>query len=143
MLAHPDDGLTTLATKINNEQYELMRQSKKDGAVGGTTVVFDLQQRALYFSKTIIPFMRNPEVHAAAYRHIGLYGYRFATLKKYLSLAPTPLEQTEGLEQLRALENGIPIRVVIVDYQGRTHWAVDSPEDVKTVEAIIAKEGEF
>ncbi len=144
MLTNPEDGLTTLATPISKQQYELMVSTKNKGAVGGTTVVFDLNHRALYFSKSLIPYLRNAKAtNAAAYRHIGLYGYRYPTLKKYLSLAPTPLEQTEGLEQLRALENGIPIRIVIVDYKGRSHWAVDSPDDVTIVENIISTEGEL
>ena len=143
MLKNPNDGLTTLATKMSKEQYALMVNTKNKGAVGGTTVVFDLNHYALYFSKALIPYMRNTPTDAVAYRHIGLYGYRFPTLKKYLSLAPTPLEITEELEQLRALENGIPIRVVIVDYKGRSHWAVDCPDDVAIVETIIAKEGEL
>jgi 3-deoxy-manno-octulosonate cytidylyltransferase (CMP-KDO synthetase) len=142
MLADPAVELGTLATKMSPQQYELIVNSKKNGEVGGTTVVFDLKQNALYFSKTIIPFMRaNSE--AGAYRHIGLYGFRYSTLEKYINLPQSPLELTEGLEQLRALENGIPIRIVIVDYQGRTHWAVDSHEDILMVENIISAEGEL
>ena len=53
------------------------------------------------------------------------------------------LERTEGLEQLRALENGIPIRVVPVDYGGRTHWSVDSPDDQAAAEDLIGREGEL
>jgi 3-deoxy-manno-octulosonate cytidylyltransferase (CMP-KDO synthetase) len=81
--------------------------------------------------------------HAAVHRHIGLYGYRKAALAQYVQFAPTPLEQTEGLEQLRALENGMSIRVVIVDYRGRTHWSIDAPEDVAVAEKIIGQEGEL
>lgn len=141
MLANPESGLTTLATQMNKSQYDLLATAKKNGEVSGTTVVFDLNKNALYFSKSLIPFMRKAD--AFAYRHIGLYGFRFETLKKYMSLEPTPLEQCEGLEQLRALENGIPIKIVVVDYKGRTHWAVDSPDDVILVEKIIAEEGEL
>ena len=60
-----------------------------------------------------------------------------------MTLTPTPLEITEGLEQLRPLEHGMKIRVAIVDYQGRTHGSVDAPEDVAVIEAIIAREGEL
>ncbi len=56
---------------------------------------------------------------------------------------PSPLEQAESLEQLRALENGIAIRIVEVDYRGRSAWSVDAPSDVDEVEAIIAREGEL
>ena len=54
-----------------------------------------------------------------------------------------PLEAAEGLEQLRALENGMKIRVALVDYKGRTHGSIDAPEDVALVESIIAREGEL
>ena len=108
----------------------------------GATVVFDKNLNALYFSKAIIPFIRNAGA-ASIYRHIGLYGYRRKGLDKYITLQPTPLEQAEGLEQLRALENGMKIHMVIVDYRGRTHGAIDAPEDVALVESIIAREGEL
>ena len=112
--------------------------------MGGTLVVFDRNMNALYFSKTPIPFVRpNKLKELPLYRHIGLYAYRYETLANYLTLQPGPLEQVEGLEQLRALENGINVRVVLVDYRGRTHWSVDSPDDVSKVEAIIAREGEL
>lgn len=137
-------GFATLATKISVEQYNKMRAAKNEGSVGGTMVVFDQKNNALYFSKSMIPFLRNNNINnPPLYRHIGLYGYSYNTLKKYLELIPAPLEQIESLEQLRALENGIPIRVVIVDYKGRTHCAVDSPQDIGIVEKIISKEGEL
>jgi len=76
-------------------------------------------------------------------RHIGLYGYRTAILERLNALPPSPLEELEQLEQLRALENGIGIKIVLVDYQGRTHWSVDSPEDAITAAEIIKREGEL
>jgi 3-deoxy-manno-octulosonate cytidylyltransferase (CMP-KDO synthetase) len=76
-------------------------------------VVADTGGRALYFSRAPIPWDRDgaPRSFAGARRHIGIYAYRVQALLKMASLAPTPLEQTEKLEQLRALENGIEIRV--------------------------------
>ena len=137
-------NLATLATKISIQQYNNMRIAKNNGSVGGTMVVFDKNYRALYFSKSMIPFLRNTSVNnLPIYKHIGLYGYRYPTLEQYIALAPTPLEQIESLEQLRALENGIPIQVVEVDYKERTSHAIDSPEDVAIVENIISKEGEL
>ena len=99
---------------------------------------------ALYFSKAIIPYLRIkdfdvPPVH----RHIGIYGYALDVLGTLATLPQTPLETAEQLEQLRALENGIPIKVVVVDYRGRTHGSVDAPEDIPFAEAIIAREGEL
>lgn len=137
-------GMATTATRMNLEQVNKMAESKLHGKVGGTTVVFDKNDNALYFSKSMIPFLRDKSVNPLPiFRHIGLYVYRYDILKQYLALPPSGLELTEGLEQLRALENGIPIKVVKVDYQGRTHWAVDSQADIDIVEKIIEQEGEL
>ncbi len=136
--------LATPATQLTWEQYDRLAASKSNGTAGGTTVTFDLQHNALYFSKALIPFLRDKSLPIPpVYRHIGLYGYRYDCLKQYLQLKPTPLESSEKLEQLRALENGIPIKVVLVDYKGRSHWAIDSPDDVTIAESIIDKEGEL
>lgn len=144
MLADPSIELATPANKINIEQYNKMLAAKTAGAVGGTMVVFDKNNDAMYFSKSMIPFVRDKNLeNLPLYKHIGLYAYRYNTLKKYLNLKPTLLERIEGLEQLRALENGIKIKIVIVDYKNRTHWAVDSPEDITIVEKIISEEGEL
>ena len=133
------------AAKVKKEASGALEEflaRKQATPASGTTVVFDRKKDALYFSKTVIPYVRK-EGHAGIYRHIGLYGYRKASLARYVELAPAPLEQTEGLEQLRALENGMAVRVAIVDYRGRTHWSIDAPEDVAVAEAIIAREGEL
>ncbi len=137
-------ALATPAVKLNWQQYDAMNTAKSQGEVGGTLVTFDHNYNALYFSKTMIPFLRDRNISEPyVYRHIGLYAYRMTTLEKYLSLTPTHLEKAEKLEQLRALEHGIPIKIVIVDYRGRTHGSVDSPEDLTRVEEIISKEGEL
>ena len=116
----------------------------KDSKAGGTLVVFDLKKDAMYFSRAKIPFNREKqESSEGLYRHIGIYGYKLDGLKKYVGFKASPLEEAEKLEQLRALENGMKIRVVEVEYKGRTHWAVDKPEDVNIVEEIIKKEGEL
>lgn len=145
MQTHPSVPLATTAVRMTHEQYLQMRQAKQAGAVGGTTVVFDKQDNALYFSKSIIPFLRqiSDTARLPVFRHIGLYVYRYAALKQYLALPPTELEQVEGLEQLRALEHGMPIKIVQVDYRGRSHCAIDSQADIDYVETIIAKEGEL
>ncbi|MFC1500113.1 3-deoxy-manno-octulosonate cytidylyltransferase [Candidatus Zixiibacteriota bacterium] len=95
-------------------------------------VVTDLRGRALYFSRSKIPFVRRqPHEGAQPYfKHIGIYGYRKDFLLRFATLPPSPLEKWEGLEQLRALENGFQIRVVETTY--RTH-GVDTPEDLERV----------
>ena len=121
-----------------------MQKAKLKGEVGGTMVVCDKDLNAMYFSKSMIPYIRDTQIESPPlYRHIGLYAYRYSALKKYISLPPTPLEKLEGLEQLRVLENGKPIRVVLVDYKEHTHASIDSPEDVIRVEQLIEAEGEL
>ena len=139
----PDLPMATPAIALPAETEARMRADKAKGSASGTTVVFDKSMNALYFSKNVIPFRRKAETGAPCYQHIGLYGYRRATLEKLVALEPTPLELTESLEQLRALENGVPIRVVLTDYRGREAWSVDSPEDAERVAGIIARDGEL
>jgi 3-deoxy-manno-octulosonate cytidylyltransferase (CMP-KDO synthetase) len=145
MQADASIQLATPAAPITLEQYKKMEDLKLQGIVGGTMVTFDKFYNALYFSKGLIPFLRNTNniSHVPIYKHIGLYCYRYPLLEKYVTLEPTPLELVEGLEQLRVLENGIPIKIVPVDYRGRTAWSVDSPEDIPIVEKILAEEGEL
>lgn len=138
----PEVEMVTPAVKLEGEALESFKKHKLTSPASGATVVFDKNFDALYFSKAVVPFIRKPGA-AQIYRHIGLYGYRRKGLERYIGLTPTPLEQAEGLEQLRALEHGMKIRVVIVDYKGRTHGSVDAPADVALVEAIIAREGEL
>jgi 3-deoxy-manno-octulosonate cytidylyltransferase (CMP-KDO synthetase) len=90
-------------------------------------VVRDRDDRALYFSRAAIPFARVPGAAAPAV-HVGVYGYRRATLLRLAALAATPLERTESLEQLRALEHGIAIRVIDSTY---VSLSVDTPDDLE------------
>jgi len=143
MQSDPSVKMATPATKLSLEKFEEIKRQKSLGIVGGTLVVFDKNNNALYFSKLPIPFVRSKNDSLPLYRHVGLYAYRYQTLQEYLSFPESELEKAEGLEQLRALENCIPIKIVVVDYRGRTHWSVDSPEDLKKVEQIIENEGEL
>ncbi len=142
MILDPASDIVTPAVRLEGPVLEEFLAEKQSTPASGTTVVFDRKRNALYFSKAVIPFMRK-EGHTGIHRHIGLYGYRKAALARYVGFKPAPLEQTEGLEQLRALENGMAIRVAIVDYRGRTHWSIDAPADVAVAERIIKREGEL
>jgi 3-deoxy-manno-octulosonate cytidylyltransferase (CMP-KDO synthetase) len=137
----PHVRIATPAVALDDRQLAALEAHKKDSPASGTTVVLDNKSDALYFSKAIIPFRRNPV--APIYRHVGIYGYRRETLAGLVKLPEGRLEKTEGLEQLRALENGIPIRVVPVEYRSRTHWSIDSPADLSAAEDLIAEEGEL
>ncbi len=143
MAADPALPMATPAVELSPEAYAKMAEAKAKGEVGGTTVVFARSMNALYFSKAIIPFQREKSAGTPVYKHIGLYAYRFDTLSRLVALEPTPLEKAESLEQLRALENGIPIRIVLTSYQGRTPWSVDSPRDAKIATDIVMREGEL
>ncbi len=95
--------------------------------------------RALYFSRAPVPWPRDgvaagrPTQYAGAWRHIGLYGYRVRSLLQFASWAPTPLEETEKLEQLRALEHGMHIH--LVELNEAPPPGVDTPEDLERVRA--------
>jgi 3-deoxy-manno-octulosonate cytidylyltransferase (CMP-KDO synthetase) len=107
-------------------------------------VVADATGRALYFSRRTIPYLRDAASRPATeqlaafpfLKHLGLYGYRRATLLRLVQLPVSPLERAEKLEQLRALENGLAIAVVRVRHES---VGVDVPEDVARVERILAQ----
>ena len=103
-------------------------------------VVLDQQGRALYFSRSPIPAQRDGVAPPApTLQHVGLYAYRRPFLMQLVSLAQTPLERVEALEQLRALEHGFAIRVAIVE--GWRSVPVDVPQDVARVEAHLREVG--
>ena len=112
-----ESEMATLACPLLTDDEFLARDVVK--------VVTDLTGHALYFSRAAIGS------RATALRHIGIYGYRAATLQRFTALPPAPLERAESLEQLRALQNGIRIRVLETP---KPHLGVDRPEDVGRVE---------
>lgn len=98
-------------------------------------VVLDANSDALYFSRSLIPFARDAASRVPRLRHQGIYGYSANLLQNFVKWKPTALEQTEQLEQLRALEHGVKIRVVITTHAS---IGVDSPDDVPTVERLLS-----
>jgi len=101
------------------------------GSTARVKVVVDRNGDALYFSRSPIPCFRDgarPEDARTYLLHLGIYGYRRDLLAEYASWKPTPLEQAEKLEQLRALEHGVRIRVGIVD---RPSTGIDTVEDYR------------
>ena len=97
-------------------------------------LAIDREGYALYFTRAAVPFVRPGHPAPAAWRHLGLYAYRRSFLRQLAALPPTPLEQAEGLEQLRALEHGFRIATVetTVDAVG-----VDTPEDLERVRRLV------
>ncbi len=121
-------GLSTVAKKVGEEAFA-------DPSV--VKLVRDLRGRALYFSRSLLPYPRNRPENFNVFEHIGLYAYTRECLTKLSQLPPAPLEQIEGLEQLRALENGIAIQVIETKCEGEL-VSVDTPADLERVRHIFA-----
>jgi len=98
-------------------------------------VVTDLTGRALYFTRTRVPFVRDAGTAVSCYKHIGLYVYRREFLLHLTGLAPTPLERAESLEQLRALEHGFSIMTVETTADA---IGVDTPDDLERIRRLVA-----
>jgi 3-deoxy-manno-octulosonate cytidylyltransferase (CMP-KDO synthetase) len=99
-------------------------------------VIVDLDGNALYFSRHAIPFPRNRSVSIKYLRHQGVYGFRRKTLLEFVKWKPTPLERAESLEQLRALENGVKVHVLLTRHGSP---GVDTPADAKALERKLAR----
>jgi len=129
-----DSQMSTAATPIKNPAEYDNRNIVK--------VVVNAASRALYFSRRTIPYLREAASRSvseqlAAFpflKHLGIYGYRRETLLRLVKFPPSPLEQAEKLEQLRALENGVHITVVKVDYDS---VSVDVLDDIARVEQLL------
>ena len=130
LAAHPEAAVATLATPFS--------AADDPTAATAVKVVCDQQGLALYFSRALIPFVRDAGEFDAAFpylRHIGIYAYRVAALKRYPLLAATPLEEAEKLEQLRFLEHGLRVAVGVVSEAPPP--GVDCEADVRRVEALL------
>jgi len=99
-------------------------------------VILDVDGNALYFSRYPIPFPRNHTAPIKYLRHQGVYGFRRRALLDFVRSKPTPLERTEGLEQLRALENGVKVHVLVTKHGSP---GVDTPADAKALERKLAR----
>lgn len=140
----------TPVVRLSWDELDALRKSKAETPFSGTTVVVDEHDYAMWFSKSIIPAirkeddLRKTEKLSPVYRHIGVYGYRRPMLEAFVDLEQGRYEKLEGLEQLRIIEHGFRIHCVKVDYAGRPAMSgVDSPQDIKRAEALIAKYGEI
>lgn len=126
MLERPDVELGTLCRPLD---------ARGAADANAVKVVRRHDGRALYFSRSMIPYPRNPEALEMFRLHLGIYAYRPEALKRLVALPPSPLEAAEGLEQLRALENGMDMLVLDAPEDS---WGVDTPEDLLRAEAILA-----
>ena len=139
-----DTKIATPVLRLDGVSLNTLMLDRSYGLVGGTTVVFDNDFNALYFSKEIIPYFDEKRLQESAncpiFQHVGVYAYRSETLLNYNSWKESNLEVLEGLEQLRFLENGCSIKCVLVDSKGRTFWELNNPEDVERIENVINKD---
>ncbi len=128
LLADGDVPMSTLCRPLEAERIDDPNAVK---------VVRDVNGRALYFSRSPIPYPRRREAAVALWRlHLGIYGFRKDALERFVRLPPSELEEAEGLEQLRAIENGIPILVLDAPHAA---YGVDTPEDLHRVETIMKR----
>jgi 3-deoxy-manno-octulosonate cytidylyltransferase (CMP-KDO synthetase) len=126
LLGDAEAPMSTLCRPLEAERVEDPNAVK---------VVRDVRGRALYFSRSPIPYPRHREMAWRLWRlHLGIYGFRREALERFVALPPSELEQAEGLEQLRALENGISILVLDAPHPA---FGVDTPEDLRRVEKIL------
>ncbi len=138
-----ETGMATPALRCDAGALAGFQADRVAGRVGGTTVVMRPDRRALYFSKEVLPYTpagwtgEAPEV----WHHVGVYAYRPAALAAYAAWPEGPLEQREGLEQLRFLENGAEILCVEVEARGVAFWELNNPEDRPRIEAELKRRG--
>ncbi len=119
-------------------------EDRRAGRVGGTTAVFTKDSHALYFSKEVVPYTDTKYAEndsTPVFHHVGVYAYRPSALGAYPRWAAGPLEQLEGLEQLRFMEHGRQVLCVEVKARGRQFWELNNPEDVPRIEAMMAEMG--
>jgi 3-deoxy-manno-octulosonate cytidylyltransferase (CMP-KDO synthetase) len=103
-------------------------------------VVLNNSGFALYFSRSPIPYINNSKYKIQntkfVYKHIGIYGFTRSFLEQFVALPKSPLEETESLEQLRVLENGYKIKVIVTGYSG---FGIDTPDDLERARKLLAK----
>ncbi|MFT5065068.1 MAG: 3-deoxy-manno-octulosonate cytidylyltransferase (CMP-KDO synthetase) [Yoonia sp.] len=141
------DSVAQVATPVLRAEGDALNgllADRRAGRVGGTTAVFGANHNALYFSKEVIPYTGKTYADAddtPVFHHVGVYAYRPSALTAYPSWPAGPLEQLEGLEQLRFLERGAHVLCVEVEAKGRQFWELNNPEDVPRIEMMLSQMG--
>jgi len=143
MKADPDAQMATPVLQCDAQTYAMFVEDRQNGRVGGTTAVFGADNRALYFSKEIVPYIdpdKVPDADIPVYHHVGVYAYRPDALRAYTAWGVSRLETLEGLEQLRFLVHGTPVRCVEVEARGRLFWELNNPADVARIEKVLKEQ---
>lgn len=144
MRANPDIVVATPAMRLTSGEVRALQAEEAAGRVGGTCVVTDADGRALYFSKRLIPHLPEGALDAAlspVRLHVGVYAYRPGALAAYAAALPSELELLEGLEQLRFLDQGMPVEVVEVETPPFALRELNNPSDVAPIEAALVAAG--
>jgi 3-deoxy-manno-octulosonate cytidylyltransferase (CMP-KDO synthetase) len=134
-----DQAVEPFLTRAELEMTTLMRPIGREEDLADPNVVkvvTDVRGFALYFSRSRIPYPRQ-QSSAPVFEHIGLYAYRKDFLLRFASLAPTKLERTEALEQLRALENGH--RILVIETRHHIGLSIDTPADLERAEQFLRR----
>ncbi|WP_428513864.1 3-deoxy-manno-octulosonate cytidylyltransferase [Roseovarius sp.] len=140
MRSDPQADVATPVLRCDGRALNGFLQDRANGRVGGTTAVFSRSRHALYFSKEVIPYtseVYDDGADTPVFHHVGVYAYRPEALYAYGDWSAGPLEQLEGLEQLRFLENGRAILCVEVEARGRQFWELNNPEDIERIEGMM------
>ena len=144
MKRDPAVQMATPVLQCDGYTLNMFLEDRRNGRVGGTTAVFDLNWDALYFSKEVLPFTDRPyatDAKTPVYHHVGAYAYRRKTLARYVKWPQGALEKFEGLEQLRFLEQATKVRCVLVEGKGRVFWELNNPVDVARIEGVLQQNG--
>lgn len=139
-----DLRMTTPAVRCSKSTYAHLVEDAENGRVGGTTVVGSSRNRALYFSKRLIPYLPLAAADQAfppVSLHLGLYAYRPDALRDYNAAPVSQLEQLEGLEQLRFLDLGLAVGLVHLDPLAWDAIELNNPSDVPVIERILSERG--
>ena len=157
----PVDHIVAVATALENgadvatpyiqlkwEALDAFRAHKQETPFSGTTLIVGADNKAVWFSKNIIPAirkeadLRKTSKLSPICRHVGLYAYRRDALEKFVNWPESAFEKLEGLEQLRLLENGLSIECVQVEPPKVATPGIDTPEDLALAERLIAQHGD-
>lgn len=140
-MKNPVVRMATPVLRCDAQTLTNLVTDRREGRVGGTTAVMRSDGAALYFSKEVLPYVGDLKTPPEVWHHVGVYAYRPDALDLYASWPEGPLEQAEGLEQLRFLENDVPVTCVPVEAKGRVFWELNNPVDVARIEDVLKKEG--
>lgn len=142
------DPVATPVVRLSWNALDALREHKRAAPFSGTTCVVAPDGRALWFSKQILPAIRDEAALRAGggpspvHQHVGLYAYRVDALARFEATPPSAHERLEGLEQLRFLESGTTIRAVRCPPTAFPTTGIDTPADLARAEALIAAHGD-